>query len=197
MIAAPVIPFGKVDQLPAHTGRPRDARQFAQSARHLPMMVAIRKLGRRFARRYQARGAHERRFRSNPVPSSAAHTSARLAGSGTALGVTVSVCSRTSAPQCRQFAGGDRRCHEPRPMSQQETKPFSDRCGMRPDQKPVRRIREISDQYPVEAGTFVNAGCLGDNLRIKRRSGRRDDLRRDPWRNPADHFHRHGDIFLN
>ena len=99
--------------------------------------------------------------------------------------------------QCRQFAGGDRRCHEPRPMSQQETKPFSDRCGMRPDQKPVRRIREISDQYPVEAGMFVNAGCLGDNLRIKRRSGRRDDLRRDPWRNPADHFHRHGDMFLN
>jgi hypothetical protein len=60
-------------------------RELAQPAGHLPVMVAIDELGRRFARRYQARPAHAPRFRSNPAPSSAAHSSARLAGSGTTL----------------------------------------------------------------------------------------------------------------
>src|SRR5437660_11640359 len=77
---------------------PREARALAQSAGHLPVMVAGGKLGRRFARRYRARPAHELRLRSNPAPSSAAHSRVRLAGSGTALGVTVSECRRTSAP---------------------------------------------------------------------------------------------------
>jgi hypothetical protein len=43
------------------------------------MMVAVDERRRRSVRRYQAWPAHERHFRSNPVPSSAAHSSVRLA----------------------------------------------------------------------------------------------------------------------
>ena len=42
---------------------------------------------------------------------------------------------------------------------------------------------------------LVNAGGLGNHLGVKRRAGRRDHLRRDPRRDPADHLHRHGDAF--
>src|ERR1700730_9884594 len=61
MIAAPVVAFGEIDQLSAHAGRPLEARELAQPPRHLPVMVAVDKPGRRFARRYQARPAHEPR----------------------------------------------------------------------------------------------------------------------------------------
>ena len=77
----------------------------------------------------------------------------------------------------RQLAGGDRRRHKPRSMRQEETQPLGDRRGMRPDQEPVRRIREIADQHAVEAGPLVDARRLGDHVGVKRRSGRRDELR--------------------
>ncbi len=41
--------------------------------------------------------------------------------------------------QSRQLAGGDRRCHEPWSMRQEETQPLGYRGGVRPDQEPVRR----------------------------------------------------------
>ena len=81
-------------------------------------------------------------------------------------------------------------------MGQQEPEPFGDRGGMRPNQKPVRRIGEIADQYAVEACPLVNARSFADDLGVERRSGRRDDLRGDPRRDPADHLYRHGDALL-
>src|SRR6202030_3392726 len=38
----------------------------------------------------------------------------------------------------------------------------------------VGRVREVADQYAVEAGPLVNARRLGKHVGIKRRSGRRD-----------------------
>jgi hypothetical protein len=91
MIAAPVIPFGQIDEFPANARRPRQARELAHPAGDLAMMIAVGKRGRRFARRDQARSAHKPRFRSSPAPINAVQSSARLAGSGTAFAVTVSV----------------------------------------------------------------------------------------------------------
>ena len=96
-----------------------------------------------------------------------------------------------------QLAGGDRRRHEPRSMRQQEPQPLGHRRSVRPNQEPIRRIREIADQHAVEAGPLMKARRLGNHARIKRRSRRRDQLRRDPRRDPADHLHRHSPAFLN
>jgi hypothetical protein len=76
-----------------------------------------------------------------------------------------------------QLAGGDRRRHEPRSMRQQEPQPLGHRRGVRPDEEPVRRIREVADQHAVEAGPLENARRLGNHLGIKKRSGRRDPQR--------------------
>ena len=62
----------------------------------------------------------------------------------------------------RQLAGGERRRHEARPMRQQETQPLGDRRGVRPDEEPVGRIREVADQHAVEAGALVDARRFGD-----------------------------------
>src|SRR5438874_4636278 len=97
----------------------------------------------------------------------------------------------------RQLAGGDRRCDETRPMRQQKTQPLGNRGGMRPDQEPIGRIREIADQHAVEAGPLVDARGLGDHRGVERRPGRGDQLGRDPRRDPADHLHRHGNAFPN
>ena len=75
--------------------------------------------------------------------------------------------------------------------------PLGHRGGVRSDQKPVRRVREVADQHAVEAGALVNARRLGNHLGIERRPGRRDQLRGDPRRDPADHLHRHSSAFLN
>ena len=99
--------------------------------------------------------------------------------------------------QSRQLAGSDRRRHEPWAVRQEETQPLGHRRGARPNQEPVWRIREIADQHAVEAGPLVNARRLGNHVGIERRSGWRDQLRRDPGRDPADHLHRHANALLN
>jgi hypothetical protein len=97
----------------------------------------------------------------------------------------------------RQLAGGDRRRDKPGPVRQEETQPLRDRGGMRSDQEPVGRIREIPDQHTVEPRALVDPRGLGEHLGVEGRSGCRDQLRRDPRRDPADHLHRHGNAFLN
>src|SRR5438105_1745999 len=92
-----IVALGEVDQLPADTRGAGEPRQFTNAAGHLPIVIAVGPW-RRFAPGDQARRAHEFCLRNSPAPSSAVQSSARLAGSGTALGVTVSVCSSTSAP---------------------------------------------------------------------------------------------------
>jgi hypothetical protein len=47
-IAAPVVAPGEIDKFAADARRPGGARQFAQLAGHLSVMVAVRKRGRRF-----------------------------------------------------------------------------------------------------------------------------------------------------
>ena len=96
----------------------------------------------------------------------------------------------------RQLAGGDRRRDEPRPMRQEEPEPLGHRRRVRPDQETVGGIREIADQHPIKAGPLVNPRRLGNHLCFKRRAGGRDQLRRDPRRDPADHLHRHGNPVL-
>src|SRR6185312_6911046 len=68
---------------------------------------------------------------------------------------------------------------------------FGRRRRVRPEQEPVRRVREIADQHAIEPGALVDAGGLGDDARVEGRSRRRNDLRRNPRRDPPDHFHRH------
>ena len=92
----------------------------------------------------------------------------------------------------RELARGKRRRNKAWAVRQQKAEPLGHRGGMRPDQKSVRRIREIADQHPVEAGPFVNTRCLGDDFGVEWRARGRDQLRRHPRRDPADHLDRHG-----
>ena len=91
----------------------------------------------------------------------------------------------------RQLAGGERRRDKAGTVRQQKTEPLGDRGGVRPDQEPVRRIREIADQHAVEAGPLVNARRLGDDFGVEWRAGGRDQLRRHARRDPADNLDRH------
>jgi hypothetical protein len=95
----------------------------------------------------------------------------------------------------RQLAGGDRRRHKAGPMRQEETQPLGYRGRMRSNQKPVGRLREVADEYAVKAGLLMDLGRLGTHLGIKRRSRWRDQLGRDPRRDPTDHLHWHSNIF--
>src|SRR5579864_782286 len=73
--------------------------------------------------------------------------------------------------QGRELPGGDRRRHEPRSVREEETEALGDRGGVRPDEEPVGRIREIADEDAVEPGALVNAGGLGNDLGVERRAG--------------------------
>ena len=85
----------------------------------------------------------------------------------------------TQLVQSREFAAGDRRRNEPRPMRQEEGEPFGDGGSVCADQKTVRRLRKIPDQHAVEASPLVNACGLGNDPGVKRRAGGRDQLRGD------------------
>ena len=91
----------------------------------------------------------------------------------------------------RQLARGERRRDKAGAVRQQKAEPLGHRGGMRPDQEPVRRIREIADQHAVEAGPLVNARRLGDDFGVEWRARGRDQLRRHPRRDPADNLDRH------
>ena len=90
--------------------------------------------------------------------------------------------------QCRQFARGERRRDKPRAVRQQKPEPPGHRRGMRADEKPVGGVGEIADQHAVEPGALVDQRGLGDRRGVKRRPLGRDDLRRHPRRDPADHL---------
>jgi hypothetical protein len=62
MIAAPVVPFRKIDKLPANAGRPGEARQRAQPSGHLPIVIAVGKPGN------DGRHAHEAMLANHPRP---------------------------------------------------------------------------------------------------------------------------------
>ena len=94
----------------------------------------------------------------------------------------------------RQLARGDWRRNKTRPVRQQKSQPVGHCRGVRADQKPVGRIGEIADQHAVKAGALMDARRLGDDAGIEGRPGRRDDLRRHPRRDPADHLHGHGGV---
>jgi hypothetical protein len=70
MIAAPVVSLRQIGKLLANARRMRQARQTAQPAGHLAVMVAVRKRGRLLARRQSRQLAGMQKWRAEITNSS-------------------------------------------------------------------------------------------------------------------------------
>src|SRR5271165_3816967 len=62
MIAPPVVALREIDQLAADARRTGEARQFAHAPGHLPVMIAVGKLRRRFACHHGHRPARDEKL---------------------------------------------------------------------------------------------------------------------------------------
>ena len=68
--------------------------------------------------------------------------------------------------QRRSLPGGQRRCHKPRTMGNQEPQPLGAARGVTGDFKPVGGAGRVTGQHHIETGGFVGPRELGDVLWI-------------------------------